>query len=461
MKYASTSRSALRLSALLALPLALGCAKVVSPAGGDGGHVGGTAGNSGSAGVSGGAGRTGAGGSVGVIPDAGGGTCQTAAYTFTPKIPTVYLAVDRSGSMFHCLTGATGQAVCPTLTDTSWSKFKDAALMVVSSLQSQVRFGFATIVGTNPTGGGTCPILDKIAPALNNSDAIATLYNSLPPPPNSTQVGVKFETPANLVLRTLGSELAADTTPGPKYILFVTDGQPDYCDDSNALCAPDSVIYALQTINALGVTSMVMGIQTKDFDLAPGVLQAFANAGAGEPTVAPLRNGSTNITDFYYQCNGIAGWVSDLAASGKAAVAGVTLGTYSAAPGPTQPYAPDPTNASMLATQLGMALSGVKTCTFDLADPSVAAKPIIVDTTQLNKAHISFCTSLTNGVCNGPTEIPLDPTNGWRVNCVVPAAGGACKPTQIEILGNACSTWRMPDTNDIKFDFPCEVIIPG
>jgi hypothetical protein len=28
----------------------------------------------------------------------------------------------------------------------------------------------------------------------------------------------------------------ATTTPGDKYILFITDGEPDYCDDSNG-CA--------------------------------------------------------------------------------------------------------------------------------------------------------------------------------------------------------------------------------
>ena len=51
------------------------------------------------------------------------------------------------------------------------------------------------------------------------------------------------------------AELAADTVPGDKFVLFVTDGQPDYCDDANALCAPDSVIAGLQKLKAEGRVS--------------------------------------------------------------------------------------------------------------------------------------------------------------------------------------------------------------
>ena len=51
-------------------------------------------------------------GGFGGIVTTDAGACQQANYTFEPKIPTVYLLVDRSGSMFHCLTGDTGSAVC-------------------------------------------------------------------------------------------------------------------------------------------------------------------------------------------------------------------------------------------------------------------------------------------------------------------------------------------------------------
>ena len=85
------------------------------------------------------------GGATATTGGAGGAAaCQMASYSFEPKIPTVYVMVDRSGSMFDCIS-TTNQVEpsCATQADTSWTKLKDATKMVISSLQAQVRFGFA------------------------------------------------------------------------------------------------------------------------------------------------------------------------------------------------------------------------------------------------------------------------------------------------------------------------------
>ena len=379
------------------------------------------------------------------VSDAGAdATCQTADFKFVPQIPTVYLLVDRSGSMFHCLTGATGDAVCADMTNTSWYNLKMAIESVMTQLDSQVRFGFTTVYGTNPAGsGGMCPSLqgmltNNVSPALNNATAIKTLYDGLAFPPNSTQVGVKFESPASESIGVVANALTADTTPGGKFIIFLTDGQPDYCDDSNSLCAPDSVVYHLQKAYAAGVHTIVFGVQTSLFDLAPGALQSFANAGAGEATLAPLKTGGM-ATDFYDQCDGIAGWAADLTASGQTAARGVTLGTYSTTMGPTTPYTPSASNESQLVTQLTAALSGVKSCSFDLSD--VGGKSIKVDTTKLASAMVKI----------QGTAIPLDATNGWNVD--------TSAPSTLVLNGNACKTWQTPNNNDISFAFPCSTII--
>ena len=139
-------------------------------------------------------------------------------------------------------------------------------------------------------------LTDNVAPALNNAAAIATLYDGLPFPPNSTQVGMKFESPVSMSVGNVTTALTADTDPGNKYILLITNGMPDYCDDSNVLCPPDSVVWKLQTAQAAGIKTIVFGIQSTLFSLAPGVLQAYANAGAGEPTVAPVNTGEAPTT---------------------------------------------------------------------------------------------------------------------------------------------------------------------
>ena len=58
----------------------------------------------------------------------------------------------------------------------------------------------------------------------------------------------------------------------------------------------------------------------------------------------------------------------------------------------------------MLVTQLSAALSGVKSCSFDLSD--VGGKSIKVDTTKLASAMVKI----------QGTAIPLDATNGWNVD---------------------------------------------
>ena len=288
-----------------------------------------------------------------------------------------------------------------------------------------------------------CPSLqgmltNNVSPALNNAATIKTLYDGLAFPPNSTQVGVKFESPASESIGVVANALIADTTPGGKFIIFLTDGQPDYCDDSNSLCAPDSVVYHLQKAYAAGVSTIVFGVQTSLFDLAPGALQSFANAGAGEATLAPLKTGGM-ATDFYDQCANVAGWAADLTASAQTPMRGDTLGTYSTTMGPTKPYTPSASYESDLVTQLTKALSGVKSCSFDLSD--VGGKSIKVDTSKLSSAVVKI----------QGTAIPLDATNGWNVD--------ASAASTLVLSGNACKTWQTPNNNDISFAFPCSTII--
>jgi len=425
---------------------AVACAKVHTEPEGSGGRPGlpGTGGGSGSSSGS------GTGGIV-ALPDGGPvekfvdevAICKQVEYMFEPKIPTVTLLVDRSGSMFHCLSGNTGDAVCADLTNTAWAKLRTAIESVMTQLDAQVRFGFMTVWGTNPASNGMCPSIkgmatDAVPPALNNAAAITKVYDGLAPAPNSTETGKKFESPASESIAVATKQLMDDTTVGDKYIIFLTDGQPDYCDDSNSLCAPDSVIFRLQTAYTAGIKTVVFGVQTALFDLAPGVLQAFANAGAGEPTLAPVRTGGT-ANDLWDQCNGLAPWADDLTASGKPKERGTTLGTYSTAMGPTKPYMPSAANQTELVNQLSSALSGVKSCTFDLKEKD--GNPLKVDRTMLTGAHVKIM----------GTEVPLDETNGWRMNT----------ESQLELTGKSCDTWRAPESKTVDFMFPCEAFIVG
>jgi hypothetical protein len=339
--------------------------------------------------------------------------------------------------MFDCLsTAGTVESSCADAGDTAWTRLKTAALSVIQERQAQVRFGLATFTGTNPAAGGTCPILSRLEPKLSNYADIKTLYDSLAPQPNTTVSGQKFETPTRQALDLVGAALLADAAPGKKYILLVTDGQPDYCDDGNTLCAPDSVVAGLQSLYAQGITTLVMGIQSAAFDLPAATLKAFATAGAGESTVAPLHATDTDTFAFYDQCSGSAGWHADLLKSGKTAARGVTLGSYSATSGPTAPYTPNVADSAALTAQLGAALSSTKSCSIELA--SVYGRPTEVDSNKVNLANL-----LVNG-----SPVSYDASNGWSL----PTAG------VVQLNGSACAAFRTP-SGRVTLDFPCAALV--
>src|SRR5688500_17079757 len=106
--------------------------------------------------------------------DAGGGPmgCYQYEVVWEPKIPTVYIVLDRSSSMTEFGL---------------WAPIREALLPVVESLQADVRFGFTAYTGTDNQVGcpGEALLLDTVPIALNNYDAINALYGPLEPPTTS------------------------------------------------------------------------------------------------------------------------------------------------------------------------------------------------------------------------------------------------------------------------------------
>jgi hypothetical protein len=349
--------------------------------------------------------------------------CQQAQRTFIPQIPTVFILVDRSGSMFDENPPGSGQS--------AWGALRRGVLQVIAELQSDVRFGFGAFSGQ----GATCPDMPSTGLALDNEPAIAQLYQSL-------ERSQYKDTPTLGALGGVAERLWNDPVAGAKYILFVTDGEPDYCDDGNPLCPPDSVVGQLQRM-ALGldaggaqnepIQTLVFGIDSPLSTISPEVLAAFANAGAGQP-VAPLV---ANPTGIYDQCNGVPGWAADFAATGKAAVRGATAGDYAPVGGSAAVYRPDPNDQAELVEQIRAALAGVKSCAFDLGGDGVEVDVSRADLGEL--AHVTV----------DGAEVPFDATNGWHM----------LSGTTVQLEGAACERWRVPGETSIAFDFPCDVIV--
>lgn len=394
------------------------------------------------------------------VPSAGGGGpdfdlddddsltpmgCQQAQREFIPKIPAVFVLVDRSGTMFLSIPNEAGAAVTP------WGALRTGVLDVMRELDGEVSFGFGAFSGRN-LGSLMCQLdAPGVPPKLENYDAIASVYEPLELPADPQNK----ETPTNLALANAAEQLRATVTDGDRYILFVTDGEPDYCDDGNNLCPPDSVVGLLQDL-AAGVDreggshppiqTLVFGISSPSANIQQSALQNFANAGAGQPvahfTANPNPADPNYFDPTYDQCAGVAGWASDFATTSKTPARGQTIGTYVTDPtlaGTAPVFRPDPLDQAALTEQIRTALAGVKSCTFDLGEDGVKV--------DLNRQDLGEKAKV---VVNG-SPVPFDASNGWSM----------LSETTVELGGEACTAWRSPTIQtSISFDFPCDIFVP-
>ena len=316
------------------------------------------------------------------------GGCQQFAIAFEPQTPTVMVLVDRSGSMFD---------------SGFWDPLKTAVLKVVEKTQDKVRYGLLTFTGIT---GQQCPLVTGTDTfALGSYASLKAAYDAA-----SIKPGAKLETPTGMVINaTVIPDLLAFKEPGKKYILFVTDGEPDRCDDGDPVCARDDVVGAVQSAYSQSIGTFVFGLQA---NAALGQhLQDLANAGAGQPVLSPGDN-------LKNSCLG----GDETKAKGK----------YAAAGGSTKFFTPDATDATALENALSAAVAGAQSCTFDLQGK------IEVDLAHAGLGHV-----LIDG-----NAVPYNAQNGWQMT----------SPTQLELVGDACSQLKNA-TKGISFDFPCDIII--
>jgi hypothetical protein len=315
------------------------------------------------------------------------------------------LLVDRSGTMFE------GGA--------AWYPVRDAALPAIQAWETRENIGLLAMTGEN----SSCPILSEVAPALGNHAAIAQEYGSLARP-------TKGESPFMLALDRAG-ELLRDAR-GDRFVIFVIDGQPDYCDDGNDLCSIDSVISHLQKLKASGITTLVAGLPIyagADTARYAAALESYANAGAGEP-VAAVGVGSV---DIYNQCNGGSvlppSWKAEHAASGKPPLQ--PLATYAAMPGNETYTALEPTDPAGLSDDFQALFARTQSCSFEAGGGKVA--PEAVD---------------RGAVVLDGKPIPHDAQNGWQL------LGGDV----IQLSGEACRALRADAAATLSIEFPCDAV---
>ncbi len=395
-----------RLGALGALVLAGASGVACSSDGGGRSTVGGGSGNGGSGKGGSGNGGSGNGGgiSVGTGGQSGGGDgdgnyCDTFEQMFVPQTPTVMILVDRSSSMWP----------------NYWDPLKTGVLNVVQELQADVRFGFAAFTGVS---GQTCPLeLDELGSiSENNAQAIADYYNGLPQPNKS-------ETPTPAAIAAVRDTLLADDSPGDRFILLVTDGEPDFCNDGNQKCPQDALIGELQESYRQGIRTLVFGLGTV------AALDYYANAGAGQPVnwsdglVLNPDQGSL----LKQECASVPEWGALPKPAGLD-----TVGEYSDTAGSASAFvSSDP---AALAEQIRSTVEGLKSCTiefnFDVKDDT--AGRVYIGTGDDFKV-----------------EENVIPREDWRMS----------SENVIELMGDSCTLWQQEGVDRFFAGFPCEAIV--
>jgi hypothetical protein len=198
-----------------------------------------------------------------------GDGCVNLTVGFEGRTPTVMLLVDQSGSMTEKFPAGAQTDRWTVL----YNALMDPTAGAVTLMAPTVRMGLALYSSNGGNKGGMCPNLTQVPIAINNFAAIDAVYKPALP---------AHDTPTGGSIDAVVKVLAAE--PDPKYILLVTDGLPDTCENSNPgggaeqTAANDFTVKSAQAAKAAGIGLFIMGVSA---DIAPDHLQAMANAGAG------------------------------------------------------------------------------------------------------------------------------------------------------------------------------------
>jgi len=323
-----------------------------------------------------------------------------------------------------------------------WDPMKAGVLEVVEQLQGDVRFGFASYTGTTAMCTG---LQTSTAIAQDNFEVIKTAYDALGDVMIPNDFSSKGETPTPAAVLAVTDLLLADQAPGDRYIMLVSDGEPDFCEDNLGKCAADATIAALQYAHTQGIKSFVFGIENTHID-DPELFDFFAQGGVGE---MPNWEVGLDIKEYSGVLN------SECAGKEPAAIWTELQSRLGHAPpadscGANQP--PEGNLNCYLPAASYSAAGGTASAFMD-ADPAALAEVILTQVEALKSCVIDVNFAVDAGaedqgeIYVGDLTTPVAASD-WRMNT----------PSQIELLGASCDLWLLEETKDFFAGFPCEVI---
>lgn len=393
----------------------------------------GTAGSQGTAGTQGGGGDEGTGGSsstgVNSQSDSGGETgdgsqagsdgtgtgtaltdsssgteCAKVEASFTPVIPSIYLLVDRSGSMNSDLPGAgtRWEAVKTTLVEEG-DPADPSKGGVVFRMQEQAKFALATYTSSS----STCPVMHYSETGTANE--LPKLNNWAGVKDRLDQAGPGGRTPSSEAIAWVWNKMKANDDPN-RILVFASDGDPYYYDPDQCVSFPYPTGFVRANGNRARVVDVVEAMHADN-------IKTF---------VIGVGNGASDTH------------LDDVARAGVGVTSGMTEGSPGYPENPNeggtdnQNYFFAGTDSEKLQKAFERIIVGARPCKFQL------------------EGELTAVGASGEVKINGELK-PYNDPNGWRVN----------SSTEIELLGDSCKQIRSDANVDLKVSFSCEVFQPG
>jgi hypothetical protein len=219
---------------------------------------------------------------------AGSSTCESHVVDGAPAVPDMLIVLDRSGSMN------------PDNNDDAtdrWGGSRDALIDVTEAFDHQVRFGLMTFPGVAAGGGGDsqcAPGKLDVPIGLNTGPSIATTLGSMQAE-GRTPTAAALEAALPIVATSVGP----DEVAGAKYVLLVTDGDPNCGSNTGGRggggrddVARMATIRAIEALTAAGVKTFVVGYQTAGTDFVDQLDRMAAAGGTGATKHTSVESGS-------------------------------------------------------------------------------------------------------------------------------------------------------------------------
>lgn len=227
-------------------------------------------------------------------------TCEEHVVRSERAAPDMLIVLDRSGSMN------------PEGNDDDsdrWGGSRDAVVSVTDMFDDRVRFGLMTFPEFTGNGGGGRPnMATQCAPGTVNvqigSDQGPAIASAL------ADMNANGRTPTapslEAALSVIGDAQAAgpDEAQHAKYVLLVTDGDPNCSgQDTGGMGEPDPLarqqtIDAISALTAAGVQTFVVGYQTAGSDFAAQLDLMAAAGGTGETMHRSVESGDDLAQTF-------------------------------------------------------------------------------------------------------------------------------------------------------------------